>query len=221
MSTDPPASALPPRPSAELAQLLATEHWSLLATRSMTWSEIMSRITIHLAVTSASLVALALVSQATDLGGALPGMAIGLTAAVLVMGTMTSLRVTMAGNEDAALVRAMNRLRAAYVQLAPEIEPFLTASIHDDVRGLMHTYAMGERRRMAAHVVGSTAFFLAVVNALVAGALGALVAATADVSPGMTSLVGAASAIAYLLIQLEVGRRTYSSVLEDVRFPSA
>lgn len=31
---------------AVVAQLLATEHWSLLATRSVLWSELMSRITI-------------------------------------------------------------------------------------------------------------------------------------------------------------------------------
>lgn len=220
MSTDPPATASPPRPSAELAQLLATEHWSLLATRSMTWSEIMSRITIHLAVTSATLVALALVSQATDLGGALPVVAIGLTVAVLVMGSLTSLRVNMASNEDAAVVLAMNRLRAAYVELAPGIESYLTASTHDDERGLMHTYAMGRRRRVATHVIGSTSFFLAVVNALVAGALGALVAATADASSAMTSLIGVVSAIAYLLIQLGLGRRAAAGLIQDVRFPS-
>ena len=34
-------------------QILATEHWSRLATRSQTWSEIMNRIVIHLTVLSA------------------------------------------------------------------------------------------------------------------------------------------------------------------------
>ncbi len=33
-----------PVPASVRAQLLATEHWSLLATRSQTWSEVMSRI---------------------------------------------------------------------------------------------------------------------------------------------------------------------------------
>jgi hypothetical protein len=50
----------PPQQAASVrAQILATEHWSLLATRSMTWSEVMSRIVIHLTVLSASLVVLA------------------------------------------------------------------------------------------------------------------------------------------------------------------
>ena len=46
-------------PPAVRAQILATEHWSLLGTRSTMWSEVMSRITIHLTVVSASLVVLA------------------------------------------------------------------------------------------------------------------------------------------------------------------
>src|SRR5262245_24437288 len=50
------------------AQILATEHWSLLATRSMTWNEIFSRTGTFLTVLSASVVALSLVAQATDFG---------------------------------------------------------------------------------------------------------------------------------------------------------
>ncbi len=52
------------------AQLLATEHWSLLAARGLTWSEVMSRITLHLTVTSAAVVVLALVTQASGVGPA-------------------------------------------------------------------------------------------------------------------------------------------------------
>ncbi|HKH56656.1 MAG TPA: hypothetical protein VKA58_14500 [Propionibacteriaceae bacterium] len=50
------------------AQILATEHWSLLATRSQTWAEIMNRIVIHLTVLSAGLVVLALIAKPTDSG---------------------------------------------------------------------------------------------------------------------------------------------------------
>ena len=41
-------------------QILATEHWSLLATRSITYGAIYSRATIFLTVASAAVVALAL-----------------------------------------------------------------------------------------------------------------------------------------------------------------
>src|SRR5215203_2167989 len=55
-------------PAALRAQILATEHWSLLATRSMTWSEIFSRTGTFLTVLSAIMVALSLVAQGTGLG---------------------------------------------------------------------------------------------------------------------------------------------------------
>ncbi len=156
-----------------LPVFLSTEHWSLLGTRSLTWSEVMSRITIHLTVISAFLVVLALTVQVTGLGSSFRVMAIGLASAALVMGVLTSVRVNTASREDADLVRAMNRIRHAYVEQVPELEPYLTASTHDDEAGLMHTYALGRHRSTPLHVVGGTAFFLMVVNALVAGTLGA------------------------------------------------
>ena len=60
--------ARPNRSPALRAQILATEHWSLLATRSMTWSEIFSRTGIFLTVLSAIVVALSLVAQELALG---------------------------------------------------------------------------------------------------------------------------------------------------------
>ena len=52
-------------PSSVRAQLLATEHWSLLATRSTTQSELLSRITTFRMLVSASIVSLALIGQVT------------------------------------------------------------------------------------------------------------------------------------------------------------
>ena len=49
-------------------QFLATEHWSLLATRGLGWTEIYNRAGMFLNVLSAAVVALALVAQATDFG---------------------------------------------------------------------------------------------------------------------------------------------------------
>ena len=49
-------------------QILATEHWSLLATRSMLWSESFNRTGMFLTVVSASVVGLAFVGQAADFG---------------------------------------------------------------------------------------------------------------------------------------------------------
>ena len=49
-------------------QILSTEHWSLLASRSLAWNESFSRGGMFLATLSGAIVALALVAQATDFG---------------------------------------------------------------------------------------------------------------------------------------------------------
>jgi hypothetical protein len=55
-------------PPSVRAQLLATEHWSLLATRSTAQSELLSRITTFLMLVSASIVGLALLGRPPDSG---------------------------------------------------------------------------------------------------------------------------------------------------------
>ena len=85
MAPDPPtAPGHPgdetPRLRPEVATILATEHWSLLGTRSMTWGEVMSRITIYLTVVSAFLVVLALVVSAAGFGTPFQVMSIGFAA---------------------------------------------------------------------------------------------------------------------------------------------
>src|SRR5215213_10142199 len=122
------------------AQLLATEHWSLLATRSTTQSEILSRITTFLMLVSASIVSLALIGQVTRFDRRFITFALVLLGMVVLVGTLTQLRVGNANIEDLAHVIGMNRLRAAYVELDPGIERYLVTSAHDDDNGLWQTY---------------------------------------------------------------------------------
>jgi hypothetical protein len=211
-------SSRPPTPVR--AQLLATEHWSLLATRGMTWSEVMSRISVHLTVSSAALVVLALTTQASGFGAAFHVLSIGLTSAVLVLGTLTGVRVHNASREDAALVLGMNRLRAAYVELDPGLAEYLVTSHHDDPAGLMMTYTMGLPRSAVSHIFGSTSMFVHIINAMVAGALGALIGASAAGSTVIVALAGIASGLAYLGIVLEAARRSFDRPPVLARFRS-
>ena len=57
-----------PLGSSRAAQFLATEHWSLLATRSMSWNESFARSSMFLTSLSTATVALALVGSATNFG---------------------------------------------------------------------------------------------------------------------------------------------------------
>jgi hypothetical protein len=227
-SGGPPSSAhaagTPAVPPSVRAQLLATEHWSLLATRSLTWSEVMSRITIYLTVASASLVVLALVVQTSGFGTAFQVLSIGLSAVVLLLGTLTGVRVHNASQEDEALLIGMNRLRAAYVEMDPAIADYLVASVHDDQAGIIATYTMGVKRSLASHVFGSTAMFVNMVNAIVAGALGALIAHSFGAGSAVVAVTGAIAGLAYLGMAIERGRRMFAgpirSVNSSARFPT-
>src|SRR5438874_1106094 len=64
MSTEVP----PLRPQSEALQILATEHWSLLATRSLTYQESLGRVSMFLTVLSGAVISLALVAQADRFG---------------------------------------------------------------------------------------------------------------------------------------------------------
>ncbi|HLB78229.1 MAG TPA: hypothetical protein VJO72_14460, partial [Candidatus Dormibacteraeota bacterium] len=69
MSTEMPPSRAESGDAGKL-QILATEHWSLLATRSLTYTESLNRVTIFLAILSGAMIALALVAQVDRFGPA-------------------------------------------------------------------------------------------------------------------------------------------------------
>jgi hypothetical protein len=157
------------------AQILATEHWSLLATRSMTWNEIFSRASMFITVLSAAVVALALVAQATAFGSNFRLFAILVLPVVLLVGVATFLRLGDANTDDFGLVLGMNRLRHAYLELAPELEPYFVTGHHDDMAGLMQSYGLGYHTGLG-RVLAATPNLVAIIDAVVFGVLVALIA---------------------------------------------
>ena len=96
-----------------------------------------SRAGIFLTVVSASVVALALVAQATDFGDGFYVFALLVLPIVLVLGVGTLVRLGDALTEDVRLVFGMNRLRHAYLEIAPELEPYFVTSHYDDEEGVL------------------------------------------------------------------------------------
>src|ERR671918_1531515 len=96
-------------------QILATEHWSLLATRSLTWTESFSRAQMFLSVLSGAVVALALVAQATSFGAGFVAFSLVTLPVVLFVGLTTFIRLVAVNNDEARWVLGMNRIRAAYL----------------------------------------------------------------------------------------------------------
>ena len=157
------------------AQILATEHWSLLATRSMTWNEVFSRSTMFVTVLSAAVVALALVAQATAFGPGFRLFALLVLPVVLLVGLATVLRLGDANTDDFGLVLGMNRLRHAYLELAPELEPYFVTGRHDDMAGLTQSYGLGYHSGLG-RVLAATPNLVAIIDAVVFGVFAALIA---------------------------------------------
>jgi hypothetical protein len=157
------------------AQILATEHWSLLATRSMTWNEIFSRASMFITVLSAAVVALALVAQATAFGSGFRLFALLVLPVVLLVGVATFLRLGDANTDDFGLVLGMNRLRHAYLELAPELEPYFVTGHHDDMAGLTQSYGLGYHAGLG-RMLAATPNLVAIIDAVVFGVLVALIA---------------------------------------------
>jgi hypothetical protein len=212
---------------AEQLQILTTEHWSLLATRSLTSSEALSRVTIFLAILSGAVIALALVAQADRFGPTFISIAIPLLLVVLFAGLATISRLNALNRDDYRWVVGMNRLRHAYIELHPELERHLTASPYDDLKGALRTLGIDDP--MAGGSVGSVPHLLqtlpgmlTVIVAAVGGTIGALLAGAIGV-PWQGAVAAAVGGFLLVLGSMAAwGRRavTERSPSLEPRFPS-
>jgi hypothetical protein len=156
-------------------QILMTEHWSLLASRQLGYTEAMSRASIFVAALTGSVVALALVGQATDFGDEFVGFALVLLPVVFFLGVVTIARIAQINVEDSVWVQGMNRIRNAYLDLAPELAPYFVTSKHDDDPGVLVSLAMPgvvPRRQAFIAIPGVVAVLDAVVTGATVGIAG-------------------------------------------------
>lgn len=192
----------PELPLAVRAQMLATEHWSLLATRSLSWSEAFSRSSMFISALTGTLVALALVAQALP-GEGIVIFALLLLPVVLFLGVATFARLVAINNEDVHWVIGMNRLRHAYVELAPELEDYFISGIYDDVPGVMKTFAATAGPGQFVHHFVTTPGMVAVIDGVIAGVLAGVVTGIVGAGQLASIAVGAVAfvvTIALLLI---------------------
>jgi hypothetical protein len=198
------------------AQILASEHWSLLSTRTNTWTEMFSRATMFITLLSAAVVAIALVAQATSFGPDARTFALLVLPVVLLIGITTYFRLGEANSSDIGLVIGMNRVRHAYLELAPELEPYFTASSYDDHAGIGDTYGAGYRYA-AGRVLGGTPALVAIINVVLAGAFSTLVAQGLGIGAGADVILGIIGALALAGIQATLVTRAMRKGRADYR----
>ena len=179
-----------------------------------------ARAGMYLTALSATTVALALVAQATAFGAVFHLFALLVLPVVLVLGLGTQTRLVDAHVEDAWLVIGMNRLRHAYLELAPELAPYFVTGHHDDLAGVLRTYGP-DTRVTPARVLTGTPTLVGIVNALVTGVLAALVAQARGGSPTTCVAAGVAGGAAYAFAFGVVARRQIARIRREwpPRFP--
>jgi hypothetical protein len=161
-------------PAAMRLQILSTEHWSLLASRALAWNESFSRSGMFLTTLSGAMVALALVAQATAFGGQFMIFALVILPVVLFVGITTLLRLGAANYHENMCVVGMNRIRAAYLELAPELEPYFVMGVHDDARGVAITGGVEPDRSIVVYILSATPGLITTLDALLAATIGTL-----------------------------------------------
>ena len=206
--------------SARAAQFLATEHWSLLATRSMSWNESFARTSMFLTSLSTATVALALVGSATSFGPEFVVFALVVLSITLFLGVATFVRVAQVNNEDTYWVAGMNRLRGVYARLEPGIEDEFVTGTTLDVPGFAMTYgAMQVTSWAPLHFFVTTPGVVGIICSVLAGVVASLL--SIQFAPGMTSAVGigiVVAIVAAILLQAYARRDAGRYLARMIRF---
>jgi hypothetical protein len=222
--------ARPPGP-AHLADqraltILTTEHWSLLTARSLVYNEAFARLGMFLTFLTGTLVALGFISQGSGYGPEFLQVATALLAFDLFIGLATLGRISAAGNEELQALQGMNRLRHAYLEMVPALEPYFSTSQHDDLPGILAIYgATPERPSLLGDLVhglttapGMVGTITAVVGAACAASMALLIGATPTLA-----FVAGLIAFAFLFIAIWMATiRAFQAIAGriEVRFPS-
>jgi hypothetical protein len=175
--------------------ILTTEHWSLLSTRMLGYQEMFGRATIFIAVLSGTIVALALLAQATRFGREVLWFALLLVAVALFIGLATFVRSVAINHEDARWVAGMDLLRHAYLQMVPELEPFFITGHEPYAKQRALGYGAPQRFTNVASSLTTTSSVVATLNSALAGSLAADLGALFGAHATLAVSVGAALSV--------------------------
>jgi hypothetical protein len=189
-------------------QVLATEHWGLLATRSLAWNESFTRAGMFLSALSGAIVALALVAQATEFGSEFTLFALVILPVVLFIGLTTFVRMGTSNYYDALCVVGMNRIRHAYLQIVPEVQPYLVMGAYDDEKHV--NLSMGVppgRTNFLVDVIVSTPFVVCAINSVLGGVIATILAQLLGIATPVAIALAVAGVLVVFGLQLLVATR--------------
>lgn len=205
-------------------QILTTEHWSLLTARSLVYNETFARGGMFLAFLSATLLVLGLISTATGFSDAFLSVAAIVLALDLFIGLASLGRISAASNEDIRYLQGMNRLRHAYHEIVPGLDPYFISGRHDDMHSVLEFYGPAEMSpfRNIAHGFTTMPGMIAVICGAVAGGLIAVLLLLATHDPFVAGMAGIVAFVACVVIGAVIAMREvhrFASSIES-KFPA-
>lgn len=172
-------------------QILSAEHASLATTRSLVYNEAFTRVGVFLTFMSMSFVALALFTSATPSGSTFLGVTAVALAFNFMVGLMTLGRILGTTADDLRAVHAMARIRHGYLQVRPELRPYITTPTNDDIATVMRDYrAPGAGVGAVLYSLTTATGMVAVVNALLGGVLAGVLALLVGVGGTAALVIG-------------------------------
>jgi hypothetical protein len=204
----------------QLLTALTTEHFGLAGTRAQVTGESSARAALYISAVSSTLVALGFIGQISEVGDAFNVFALTALPTLYVLGIFTFVRTVENGVEDLMMGRAINRIRAYYLQIAGEEARYFMLSAHDDAVGVIRNMGVSLERRQQFFTTGS---MIAVINSVVGGAAVAIAIGALSSAPlGVCAGAGGVVAIVSLVWLLRMENRLYHQLggFSEVLFPS-
>jgi hypothetical protein len=184
-----------------LLTMLTTEHFTLQGSRSTTVSESSSRAALYMGSVSSTLIALGFIAQVSNIGDAFDVFALVALPTLFALGVFTFVRTVESSVEDVLYGRAINRIRAYYLQLAGDESRWFVMGGHDDALGVLANMGLQPSRWQLNFTVS---MMVATVNSVVGGSVVALaLGRLADVPLGVAAGAGAVT----LVVSLALHRR--------------
>lgn len=204
-------------------QMLSTEHWSLLASRGLAWTDTFSRTGMFLSTLSFAVVALALVAQASSFGDGFRLFALAVLPVVLFLGIGTLLRLDSCNYHELLCVAGMNRIRAMYLELSPDLERAFVMGSDDGWPGIMQTMAVVPGRSNLVNHLAATPVQIAVLDAVLVAAIASLLALQLGTTSEVAFGAGAIGFIVGLALLLWLTQHTMAAANRSYRprFPGS
>lgn len=191
-------------------QILTTEHWSLLSARSLVYNEAFSRAGMFLSFLSATLVALGLIATAVGFSDGFLMIAAIVLAIDVFIGAASLARIASASSDDIRFLQAMNRIRHAYVEMSPGVEPYFMGGHHDDPTTVLGIYGPVEETPVSSLVHGftTTPGMIGVITSAVGAALVAVLTMLATHDPVASGVGGVVAFVVLFVAIIVISMRT-------------